>query len=75
MTHLSELFYNNLVIGGSALLLALGALFYRSKCDKVNVCFGCIQIHRNIEKEVENDEHIEMPQTSLDLESCRQGAL
>ena len=65
----SELFYTNLFIGFSGLILACGALFYRSKCDKVNICCGLISIHRNIESEIENDRHIEMPDGHLDLEN------
>ena len=51
----SELFYTNLFIGFSGMILACGALFYRSKCDKVNICCGLISIHRNIESELKND--------------------
>ena len=69
MTEFSELFYTNLFIGFSGMVLACGALFYRSKCDKVNICCGLISIHRNIESEIENDRHIEMPDTHLDLEN------
>ena len=69
MTELSELFYSNLVIGISGLILALGALFYRSKCDKVNICCGLIQIHRNIESELQNDAHIDLPDGHIDLEN------
>ena len=69
MTELSELFYSNLVIGVSGLILALGALFYRSQCDKVNICCGLIQIHRNIESEIENDRTHELPDTHLDIEN------
>jgi hypothetical protein len=70
MTELSELFYSNLVIGFSGLILALGALFYRSKCDKVSICCGLIRIHRNIESEIENDRTHELPDTHIpDLEN------
>jgi len=70
MTEFSELFYTNLFIGFSGMVLACGALFYRSKCDKVNICCGLISIHRNIESEIENDRHIEMPDIGLsDLEN------
>ena len=66
----SELFYTNLFIGFSGMVLGCGALFYRSKCDKVNICCGLIAIHRNIESEIENDRHIEMPDIGLsDLEN------
>ena len=69
MAQLSELFYSNLVIGISGLILALGALFYRSKCDKVNICCGLIQIHRNIESEIENDRTHDLPDGHIDLEN------
>ena len=76
MTELSELFYSNLVIGFSGLILALGALFYRSKCDKVNICCGLIAIHRNIESEIENDRTHEMPDTHMpDIENNRNGSI
>ena len=29
---------------------------YKSKCDNYNMCYGLIQIHRNIDAEVELDE-------------------
>ena len=75
MTELSELFYSNLVIGFSGMILGCGALFYRSKCDKVNICFGLISIHRNIESELQNDAHIEMPEIP-DLENnTRHGSI
>ena len=77
MAQLSELFYSNLVIGVSGLILALAAIFYRSKCDKVNICCGLIQIHRNIESELQNDAHIEMPDAHIpDLENnTRHGSI
>jgi len=76
MTHFSELFYTNLFIGFSGMVLACGALFYRSKCDKVNICCGLISIDRNITAELENDRHIEMPDVGLpDLENNRHGSI
>ena len=30
---------------------------YSSKCENINLCFGLINIHRNIDAEVEIDEH------------------
>jgi hypothetical protein len=72
----SELFYTNLFIGFSGMILGCGALFYRSKCDKVNICCGLISIHRNIESELQNDAHIEMPDTHLDIENnTRHGSI
>ena len=70
MTQLSELFYTNLFIGFSGMVLGCGALFYRSKCDKVRICCGLIEVHRNIESELQNDAHIEMPDVHLpDIEN------
>jgi hypothetical protein len=28
---------------------------YKSKCDRVNLCFGCIDIHRDVEVELQED--------------------
>jgi hypothetical protein len=77
MTELSELFYSNLVIGISGLILALAAILYRSKCDQFSLCCGLVSVHRNITAEIENDKTHEMPDTHLpDLENnTRHGSI
>ncbi len=41
----------------SAFAGALLKLLYDSKCSHLNVCFGCLQIERDITHEVEIEEH------------------
>jgi hypothetical protein len=67
MVHFSELFYTNLSILAAGLLLALGGIFYHSKCLRVKILWGCIDLTRDIEHEIENDQNpdIEMPTMSL----------
>ena len=36
-------------------VLAVFAIAYKSKCDKVNVCWGGIEIHREVNVELQND--------------------
>lgn len=54
---LSELFWSNLVITCSTILLAILAFLYKSKCSHVR-CFG-LEVDRNVVVEEELDE-IEM---------------
>ena len=42
----------SLVCGGFALVIKY---CLRSKCDDVNLCFGLITVHRNVELEVEEE--------------------
>jgi hypothetical protein len=45
-----------MVFGGIALLVRYA---FKSKCDNINLCYGCIQIHRVVEaeeKDAEEDE-------------------
>ena len=42
-----------------------------SKCDNLNLCFGCIQIHRRVELE-SDDSTIPITQTSLNVEKNNQ---
>ena len=28
---------------------------YKSKCDQVKICFGCLEIHRDVEVELQED--------------------
>jgi hypothetical protein len=47
--YLSEFFWNSFVAVISALLLACGALCYKSKCKQLEIC--CIKIIRDVETE------------------------
>jgi hypothetical protein len=63
----SELFWANalMLVGGVSAMCA--GIMYRSKCVKVNLCCGLLAIERDIQHEIENDEHIEMPSTELHI--------
>jgi hypothetical protein len=54
---LSEVFYAMLVSTLAGLIIAVGKMFYKSKCTEVNLC--CVTIKRNIEAEIKED--IEAP--------------
>ena len=43
-----------MVLGSFAVCLKYA---YQSKCENINLCFGLINSHRNIDAEVEIDEH------------------
>ena len=62
---LSELFYTHLYIFGGGLLLACGGLAYRPRCSEVSIMWGCCSFKRDISSEIENDEHIQIPNISL----------
>jgi hypothetical protein len=43
-------------------ILAILAIAYRSKCDQMNLCWGMIEVHRNVDAEIEADLHrVEQP--------------
>ena len=46
---------------GSALIGLIIRYSFRSKCEDVNLCFGCLKFHRDIrsEKEITTQESIE----------------
>jgi len=46
----------------SAFCGALLKLIYDSKCRHLNICFGCVEIERDIEHEVEIEEGRQHPQ-------------
>ena len=52
---LSETFWTSFYCFGGGFILAIFAIAYKSKCDKVNLCFGCLEIHRNIDMELQED--------------------
>jgi len=57
---MSEVFWTFFITSIIGLLLALGKLCYKSKCQEINVC--CFKVVRNIEAEVKED--IEIGDTS-----------
>ena len=52
---LSETFWAGFYTFTGGFILAILTLAYRSKCDEVRLCFGCLQIHRNVEVELQTD--------------------
>ena len=42
-----------MIVAGIGLLVRYA---FRSKCDNINLCFGCINIHRKVELELEEPE-------------------
>ena len=52
---LSETFWTSFYGFGGGFILAVIALMYKSKCDRVKLCFGCIDIHRDVEVELQED--------------------
>jgi hypothetical protein len=50
---LSEVFYTFLITSIIGLIIAVGKMFYKSKCTTVDLC--CLKITRNIEAEVRED--------------------
>jgi hypothetical protein len=50
---MSEVFWTFFITSIIGLLLALGKLCYKSKCQEINVC--CFKVVRNIEAEVKED--------------------
>lgn len=52
---LSETFWAGFYTFTGGFILAVLALAYRSKCDSMNLCWGGIIIHRNVEVEMAAD--------------------
>ena len=52
---LSETFWAGFYTFTGGFVLAVFAIAYKSKCDKVNVCWGGIEIHREVNIELQND--------------------
>ena len=50
-----QIFYTGLYTFGGGFILAVFAIAYKSKCDKVNLCWGMIDIHRAVEIELQED--------------------
>jgi hypothetical protein len=52
---LSETFWTSFYGFGGGFILALIALIYKSKCEKVNLCWGGLVINRAVEVELQED--------------------
>ena len=52
---LTESFYSGLYVFLGGFILAVLGLAYRSKCDTVRLCYGCVDIHRNVDVEMKED--------------------
>jgi hypothetical protein len=46
-----------IIASASAFGGALLKLLYDSKCSHLNICFGCVELERDIKSEVECEEH------------------
>jgi hypothetical protein len=58
---LSETFWTSFYGFSGGFILALIALIYKSKCEKVNLCWGGLVIDRAVEVELQEDmKRIEM---------------
>jgi len=51
---MTEIFWSLVISTLSGICLGLGALCYKSKCDKINM--PCLKIHRNVSLEEKIDE-------------------
>jgi hypothetical protein len=52
---LSETFWAGFYTFTGGFILAVFAVAYKSKCDKVNLCWGMVDIHRNVDIELQED--------------------
>jgi hypothetical protein len=52
---LSETFWTSFYGFAGGFILALIALIYKSKCEKVNLCWGGLVIDRAVEVELQED--------------------
>ena len=50
-----QIFWTSFYTFAGGFLLALFAIAYKSKCDKVNLCWGMIDIHRAVDIELQED--------------------
>lgn len=55
MAEMTETFWVGLYTFGGGFILAVFAVAYKSKCDKVNICWGGIEIHRAVDIELQGD--------------------
>ena len=52
---LTETFWAGFYTFTGGFVLAVFAIAYKSKCDKVKVCWGGLEIHRDVDIELQND--------------------
>lgn len=52
---LSETFWAGFYTFTGGFILAVLALMYKSKCDSMKLCWGGIEVHRNVEAEMTAD--------------------
>jgi hypothetical protein len=52
---LSETFWAGFYTFTGGFILAVLAIAYRSKCSNVKLCWGCMEVHRNVEVELQED--------------------
>ena len=52
---LSEPFWAGFYTFTGGFILAILTLAYRSKCEEIRLCFGCLLIHRNVEVELQEN--------------------
>ena len=52
---MSETFWGGLYTFAGGFILAVLALVYKSKCDQLKLCWGCLEVHRNVEVEMAED--------------------
>ena len=50
-----QIFWTSFYTFAGGFVLALFAIAYKSKCDKVNLCWGMIDIHRAVDIELQED--------------------
>lgn len=52
---LSETFWAGFYTFTGGFVLAVFAIAYKSKCDQVRICWGGVEIHREVNVELQND--------------------
>lgn len=52
---LSETFWAGFYTFTGGFILAVLAMMYKSKCDSTKLCWGCMEVRRNVEVEMEAD--------------------
>ena len=50
-----QIFWTSFYTFAGGFVLAVFAIAYKSKCDKVNLCWGMIDIHRAVDIELQED--------------------
>jgi len=55
MPQFSEIFYTSLISTLSGIFLAILAACYKSKCSDVSLCYGLIELKRNVNIEMVED--------------------